>query len=91
MFFIALVVIACIMIIVMTNKEIKAWIKTTAFLFLSEILTVFVGWISWRSYCNGNHIGAIIACAIAIILAIAFVVIGLKWHKKKWCHVDSLI
>ncbi len=89
-FFIGLVVIGCIIVIVMTNKEIKTWIKTAVFLALSESLAAFIGWMGWQSYCNGNHFGALVAAAITVILAIAFLAIGIKGHKREWCHVDSL-
>lgn len=90
-FFIGLVVIGCIILIVMTDKEIKTWIKTTVFLALSESFAAFIGWMGWQSYGYGNRSGAFVAVAIAVILAIVFLGVGIKGHKMEWSHVDSLI
>lgn len=90
-FFIGLVVIGCIILMVMTDKKIKTWVKTTVFLVFSESFAAFIGWMGWQSFYHGNRSGAFVAAAIAVILAIVFLGSGIKGHKMEWSHVDSLI
>lgn len=86
-----LLIVSCIMIIVMTNKQIKTWIKTLVFLAITESVAAFLGWIAWKTYCNGNLSGAIIAAITAAILALSLLWGGIKGHRQSWSHVDSVI
>lgn len=89
--FVGLFIAGCVLVVVMTSKQIKTWIKTTVYFLVSEGIAAFIGWLAWKCYCSGNYSATIISGSTALILALAFLCGGIKGHKQDWKHIENVI
>lgn len=81
---VAFLIVGAIIMVVMTSKEIKTWVKTLIYFLLSEGIALILGLFCRNVYLAGNISGAVVGFIVAGVLAIGFLAGGICGHRRQW-------
>lgn len=65
------------------NPKVKTWVKTVAFLVISQLFTAAMAWLTYQAWKTNND-GWIVVAIIAVAWCIGTLISSIYGHKRNW-------
>lgn len=66
------------------NPKVKTWAKTAFFVLFCTAFSLFIAWMGWTHYQNGNRSGGIVCLVLAAAMEVGFLLLAVYGHKRGW-------